>query len=475
MINGSERNRFPAAAHPFDILAIVFVTLWLATASVAFAFYTKWNAADIRWKTATENVQERSTFRAEQDTVVNLQEKNEELRGDLQKLSHVTGYYTGDGAETNLESIADTLNGVVSDLKLDMTPIDPTDPVKQSNILTMNAAVSKLETKVTNLLNDADNGINVLQKKQAELQGAVRKEEGGSLSKAREMEAEALKKLNTELDAARKKAARQRKSNITLRQQLLAQRDSERKKVDSALNLKQRLNTKLFNTSEKYKVKIAELKKTFASITKGLKTLEEQVRVFTNTVIKKDQKQPDGEVYSSSADNDTCYVNLNRKDRLLDGMLFEVFRYKKGGKETPRGKIQILQVGERMSKARIIERWYRGRYYKMSQKNRISDHILREFRIDPLGSGDMLRNRLYDKTRKRVFVFAGKLTSSYKNEEAKRLIMELGDEVHPAVSERTDFIVLGLGYEKDKDFKRAKELGIPKMSERELLQVLGKN
>ena len=101
--------------------------------------------------------------------------------------------------------------------------------------------------------------------------------------------------------------------------------------------------------------------------------------------------------------------------------------------------------------------------------------MLREFKIDPLGEGDMVRNPVFNKTKKRVFVFAGKLTSTYKGEEAKRLIEELGDQVQPHVTERTDFVVLGLGYEKDPDFKKSQELGIPKMSERELLQVLGKD
>lgn len=475
MIPGIDRDeRTPVAAHPFDILAIVFVTLWLATASVAFAYYTKWNAADLKWKQATVDAQNRAEFKAEQRTVVDLQEENAKLSNDLFKLSHVTGFYLGDEAVTNLEALAKTLNDLGAEFKLGMTEIDYRDPVKQNNILTVNSAVTRLEARISDLLGNDTDGVNKLEAKQAELQGAIKKDEGGQLSSARAKEAEALKKLNEELDEVRKKVEAKRKANISLRRTLVMQRDSERKKVESALALKHKLDTKLFRTNEKYKSKIAELKKTFDNITKGLKSLEEQVRIFTNNVIRKDQKQPDGEIYSSSSDNDTCYVDLNRKDRLLRGMLFEVFRYKKGGKEVPRGLVQIIQVGEKMSKARIVERVYNGRTYKMADRRDLPDHVLREFKIDPLGGGDMIRNRLYDKTKKRVFVIAGKLTSSYKNEEAKRLIEELGDEVMPNISERTDFIVLGLGYEKDKNYLKAKELGIPKMSERELLMVLGK-
>ncbi len=477
MISRSDTNRNPAAAHPFDILAIVFVTLWLATASVAFAYYTKWNGAEVKWKTATVDAVQRSTFRSEQETVIDLHNDNETLKADLRKLSYVTGYYAGDEAVSSLEPMAATLNGLNEELKAGLTAIDP-NAGQQSNILTMRSAIKRLESRVADLLGNETEGTNALEKELAVLRGALKDlTAGGALSEEREKEAVALRKLQQDLDSALSKSKDKRLETINLRKTMEGQRHDERKKVENSQNQKHLLDTKLFKTKELYKGKISELRTTLQSITKGIKDLRDLIEENPKDP---DPKQPDGEILDSSTDNGICYVDLTRGDRLLRGMIFEVFRYRKGGRETPRGKIQILTVADKMSKARILERYYqpesgKGRVYKMASQADIPDHVLREFKIDPLGEGDMVRNPVFNKTKKRVFVFAGKLTSTYKGEEAKRLIEELGDQVQPHVTERTDFVVLGLGYEKDPDFKKSQELGIPKMSERELLQVLGKD
>ncbi len=457
----------PVAAHPLDILAIVFVTLWLTTASVAFAYYSQWNAADKRWKTATENVQARNTFAQEQDTIVDLQQTNAALKVDVLRLSNVAGGRQSIDAPTSIEVLAGLLNGVDRELKLGKTPIDPNSVSRQTDILTVNEAIRQLEARVANLLENQTDGVKVLEQKRAKLQGKMRESSGGDMDEARKREAEAMTKLNAKLDAARKKTTAQRRANTVLEQQLVGQRDGERRKVERALDLKGQLNTRLFQTTEKYKNRRAELLKTLKYLRNGRPGIVKQR--------KKDPRQPDGRIYSSSPDNDTCYINLARKDRLLEGLRFEVFRYKNGGKELPRARIQVIRVGIRMSKCRVLERWFRGRWYKMSNRRAIRDYVLREFKIDPLDVDDRIRNRLYDRTEMRRFVIAGKLTGPYKGEDIERLIRDtFADKVAELTDEQTDFIVLGLGYEKDRNYKRAIELGTPKLSERELLAMLGK-
>lgn len=486
MIGITRRDARPAAADAFDVLAIIFVFLMIATSFVAFTFYSKLQSETAKWNRAfAEDQLAASEFeRAADQTVDTLKDDIKAKDEDLRKLSRILGFYRGEEAAANVQTAVATLNQVyaehgdgggkeavkLADLSGEKGPDFP-----------ISKMIAKLEGKIATVIGDATRGTKVLEEELAKLEGALAGgSDGGKIEvKAAETLAKEAEKIKT-LDAKRKELTSVRESRHSRVLELTASRKKASEEVDEARKAKELIQTSVFEVDQFWKAKNAELKQVHENVMEGVTTLVDQVEKMTETKKDKDQARPDGEMLSSNFRTQMGWINLTRNDRLLTGMKFEVFRYLKGGKEELRGEVQVIQVGDKMSKVRVLNRYYKGTRVEMDNLLRQKDYVLREFELDPLGTGDQIRNRFFDKEEKRVFVFAGKLTgppgarAKYLETEARKLIEELGDEVHKRVTEQTNYIVLGEGYAKDKNFSKAAEYGIPVMSERELMQVLGK-
>ena len=70
----------------------------------------------------------------------------------------------------------------------------------------------------------------------------------------------------------------------------------------------------------------------------------------------------------------------------------------------------------------------------------------------------------------KTFVITGTLPS-LKRDEAKKLIEEAGGKVTSAISAKTDYLLLGA--DAGSKLTKAEKLGIPQMSEDDLLKMLG--
>ncbi len=143
----------------------------------------------------------------------------------------------------------------------------------------------------------------------------------------------------------------------------------------------------------------------------------------------------DGRIVSVNPVDRTAYIDLSRDKRLVIGMTFEVYadpssiRPNAEG-EYPTGKatVEVIQIGPSSSTVRII----------------------REVRGNPLVSGDVIANALYDPDKSYSFVVAGDFDidgddvfSDAERREIEAIIRNWGGAVQNDLGGDTDFLVLG--------------------------------
>jgi len=120
--------------------------------------------------------------------------------------------------------------------------------------------------------------------------------------------------------------------------------------------------------------------------------------------------------------------------------------------------VVIPEIGPRIAQS-IVD-------FFSSEDNRRLIEELRAVGIDPRAPKVEREKPLSGKT----FVFTGKL-SSLTREEARRLVEELGGKVASSVSRRVDYVVVGEAPGSKLD--RARELGIPTLTEEEFRDLIG--
>ncbi len=143
----------------------------------------------------------------------------------------------------------------------------------------------------------------------------------------------------------------------------------------------------------------------------------------------------DGRIVSVNPIDRTAYIDLSRSKRLVIGMTFEVYgdpaSIRPGANgEYPRGKatVEVVQIGPNSSTVRII----------------------RENKGDPIVSGDVFANALYDPNKTYSFVIAGDFDldgdtvgSQSELREVEAIITNWGGVVQQDLGGDTDFLILG--------------------------------
>jgi NAD-dependent DNA ligase len=92
---------------------------------------------------------------------------------------------------------------------------------------------------------------------------------------------------------------------------------------------------------------------------------------------------------------------------------------------------------------------------------------------DPIKTGDRIYNELYEKGKTRYIALAGRLTGKISNDEAAQIIRRFGDHYQERVDQRTNYLVVGEGYETHPNFALAQEWGVKILLERTLYDYLG--
>jgi NAD-dependent DNA ligase len=239
------------------------------------------------------------------------------------------------------------------------------------------------------------------------------------------------------------KTVRDKETEITtLQQQYKSMQARLQAQIDQARTEKQELEKQLNMEIAALRSEIAEKKR----------RIKELIKKPTSTLMWCD---PDGEILTTDNRLGNCWIDLSRRDGLRVGSVFEVFRYIKGGRRKPKGRIEIKKVGNEVSQAAIIE--------------------MLDPEDDPIVKGDHIISPFFDKHETKSFVFAGDLTNPiYSEQEVIKMIEEMGGKVEHDVTVETDFLIVGKGAEDTEKYTRALDLGTTIMLEKELFKFLGK-
>lgn len=179
-------------------------------------------------------------------------------------------------------------------------------------------------------------------------------------------------------------------------------------------------------------------------------------RIYTIQHVReeaRERRDPDGKILAVNLERQLVYINLLHKDRLFKGTRFTVFSLERGGQKLDKGTIEVIEVRDAVSSICAVIKT-----------------------IDPdwpLKTGDFIYNEMYEGGKQRHIAFAGRFTGKLSNEEAAAVIRNFGDVYQPRVDEKTNYLVLGEGYEEHPNFAAAREYGVKIMLEKYLYDYLG--
>ncbi|RME78476.1 MAG: hypothetical protein D6785_12015 [Planctomycetota bacterium] len=182
------------------------------------------------------------------------------------------------------------------------------------------------------------------------------------------------------------------------------------------------------------RIVLPALKRESESLHQVILKLEETIRKRK----KIHELEPDGKVIASSDELGYVWIDLGRKHALRKGLKFRVFEYIKGGKRVPKGFIEVIKVGDTISRAKVVR--------EVSSQNHIKP-------------GDYLISPIFERNQKKIFVFAGDkpVYRFYSLEKYQKMLEDLGQIVENQVSPQTNFVVLLDGYENRPEYLNAKK------------------
>jgi NAD-dependent DNA ligase len=250
--------------------------------------------------------------------------------------------------------------------------------------------------------------------------------------------AQAHRKMEDELKAIRSQVSGVRnRINVT--------REEEGQKV-------QERRRELFRKERANKAKAKEYGKELGALAKRVEELKSRLKLLRRrTEAAGVEAEVDGKVISSSPALKLAVIDIGRKDLLVVGTTFKVFALRKG-KRVPKGTVKVIKVMQTMSQAKV-ESLVHPR--------------------DPIEVGDILTSPQFDRTRVRTFAIAGYLVGRFSKDELRSILKEYGGTVVDRVDLNTTYVVVGRGYRKSENFKKAVQLGVRIIRERELYDILG--
>lgn len=166
----------------------------------------------------------------------------------------------------------------------------------------------------------------------------------------------------------------------------------------------------------------------------------------------RERKEPDGEILAVQPELGIGFIDLVHHDRIFRGGRFKVYSLEKGGEKRDKGEVEILEVAREAA-------------------SKVAVYSTRP--DDPIQAGDRIYNETYERGKARNIAIAGRLTGKLSNEDAIRRIKEFGDVYQERLNEKTNYLVVGEGYEDDPNFKLSKEFGVKIMIEKIFHEYLG--
>ncbi|MEZ6186112.1 MAG: hypothetical protein R3F62_14005 [Planctomycetota bacterium] len=212
----------------------------------------------------------------------------------------------------------------------------------------------------------------------------------------------------------------------------------------------------------------------------AIKLQEKETRIAELTRKKRktnaDTWKRDGEVVFSDTDLGYAWVNLGRRHGLRRNTRFFVYQLESGGRLKVKGVVEVRAIEEDMSQCAILE--------DQSVTNPVTgERVNVPDRNDPIVRGDLVFTPTFDPQAQLLFTFLGERsspTSPYDKAELQQKLIEIGAKIENQISTKTDYVILlgaddeARGQEVEAEAERAAQYGVTFMTEKELLEFLGR-
>jgi len=234
------------------------------------------------------------------------------------------------------------------------------------------------------------------------------------------------------------------------------------KRVSDLTRDGERLQRELASTRDEMASKEIDAKRALAvgaNLINSLRTRLDKLEEEKRRVKGIEDVEPDGQILEIVGTAQIGWVDIGRKNHLRPGLDFQVYQVIKGGKRQLKGRVEIQQVEESVSRFRILE---------------VADDL------NPITKGDLITSPFYDPKAVPVFVFAGKgLESKDITEESlKAKIKSYGAQIKDEVDLSTSFLIALKDYDTEMAsqalYKSARDLGVPVLREKDILEFIGR-
>lgn len=237
-----------------------------------------------------------------------------------------------------------------------------------------------------------------------------------------------IKGLQEELAAAKAEHARQTAQNDSNWKQ---EKESVTKARDSAVQQSEqfkeehgRIQDRLIAEGRRFATDRDKLSRQILTLQNNLKDLSDVIADFRKVPT---ETGVDGHIVSIAEQGVVAYGDLGKKDGVLLGMTFSVFSPSELGKTKPLAKANCRIV-------KIMDNSCELRIYEIQGDN-------------PVVTGDVLHNPVYDRQRRMRFVLIGKMDIDGDgvddSEQLKALVQEFGGRIDTSLTVQADFLIAG--------------------------------
>ena len=158
--------------------------------------------------------------------------------------------------------------------------------------------------------------------------------------------------------------------------------------------------------------------------------------------------EPEGRLLEVNSTSAHVVINIGASDRVVPGMIFEVFQYNRGN-YVEKGLLEVVQTQAQISTCRVLS---------------VIDN-----RKNPLSQNDYIGNPVFSTRRPKVFVVSGEF-KTHNKEDLEMFIRQTGGIVREKLSPGVDVLIAGERSDKDQD--HAREYNVFAMTEDQLLKYI---
>jgi NAD-dependent DNA ligase len=158
--------------------------------------------------------------------------------------------------------------------------------------------------------------------------------------------------------------------------------------------------------------------------------------------------EPEGRLLEVNPTSPHVIINLGASDRVVPGLLFEVFQYDRG-RYIEKGMIEVVQTQAQIATCRVLS--------------------VKDPRKLPLSKNDYIGNPVFSTRRPKVFVVSGEF-KTHNKEDLEMFIRQTGGIVREKLSPGVDILVAGERSDKDQD--NAREYAVHAITENHLLKYI---